>query len=101
MCVFNINLCVFDSLSTIRHERELSLVLTYPSESYFVCAQKTVFQKSRLTWFKTHDFSASCKGPILEKGAGAAAHLYLKRHAQKWRVSASTQNKQFSKLYNK
>ncbi len=48
MCVFNINLCVFDSLKAIRHERELSLVLTsHVTAEFFactsdVCAQKTV-----------------------------------------------------------
>ncbi len=30
---------------------------------------------------------------ILEKGAGLAAHLHLKKHARKQPVSASTQNK--------
>ncbi len=29
-----------------------------PSDSHFVCAQKTVYQKFKLTWFKMHDFSA-------------------------------------------
>ncbi len=57
-------LCVFDSLSAIRHERELSLVLTCCVTAAFcalasdVCAQKTVYQKFKLTWFETHDFSA-------------------------------------------
>ncbi len=55
LCVFNINLCVFDSLSAIRHEGELSLVLmccvvtaafcVYATD---VCAQKTVYQKFNL-----------------------------------------------------
>jgi len=40
LCVFNINVCVLDSLGTIRHERELSLV----------CTQKTIYQKFTLIW---------------------------------------------------
>ncbi len=119
-CVFNINLCVFDSLSTIRHER-VSLVLTCCVTATFcatdVCAQKTVCQKFKLIWFKTHDFSViymiiktkqmflaeylSCKGTALfwKRGRGAAAHLYLKRHARKQCVSASTQNRHLSGNY--
>ncbi len=63
VCVFNINVCVFDSLSTIRHERELSLVLTYHvtaalcAHAKDVCAQKTVYQKFKLKLLKTQDFS--------------------------------------------
>ncbi len=30
-----------------------------------------------------------------KRGWGAAAHLHLKRHARKQRVSASTQNRHF------
>ncbi len=39
----------------------------------------------------------SCKGTALfwKRGRGTAAHLHLKRHAQKQPVSASTQNKHF------
>ncbi len=45
---FNINLCVFDSLSSIRHERKLSLVLTCRVIAAFcacasdVCTQKLI-----------------------------------------------------------
>ncbi len=55
LCVFNINLCVFDSLSAIRHEGELSLVLmccvvtaAFCVHASDVCAQKTVYQKYNL-----------------------------------------------------
>ncbi len=55
--------CVFDSLSAIRHERELSLVLMCCETDAFCactsdpCAQKTLYQKFKLIWFKMHDFS--------------------------------------------
>ncbi len=43
------NLCVFDILSAIRHERELRLVLratdAFCVHALDVCAQKTVYQK--------------------------------------------------------
>ncbi len=65
-----------------------------------VCTQKTVYQKFKPICFKTHDFSTinmiiRTKTDvfsryelkwyifILEKGAGAAAHLDLKKHARK------------------
>ncbi len=62
-----------------------------------VCTQKTVYQKFKLIWFKTYDFSAInmiirtktdvCSRYKLnqlysEKGAGSAAHLDLKRQAR-------------------
>ncbi len=62
-CVFKINLSVFDSLSAIKQERELSLVLVCRGTSAFcahasdVCTLKTVYKKFKLIWFKTHDFS--------------------------------------------
>ncbi len=48
---------------TIRHEKERSLVLTWCLTAAFcarasdVCAQKTVYKKFKLIWFKMHDFS--------------------------------------------
>ncbi len=52
MCVVNINLCVFDSLSTVRYERERSLVdpVTAAFCASDVCAQKTIYQKFKLMW---------------------------------------------------
>ncbi len=44
-------------------KEDLSLVTPIPCDSLFcvrasdVCAQKTVYQKFKLIWFKTHDFS--------------------------------------------
>ncbi len=58
-CVFNMNLCEFHILSSIRHERELTLVLSRRVTAAFcarasnMCAQKTLFQMFRLIWFKT------------------------------------------------
>ncbi len=55
-CVFNINLHVFDSLSTIRHERQLILLLTCSVTAAFcvcasdVCAQKTLYRTFKLIW---------------------------------------------------
>ncbi len=58
MCVFNTNLFVFDSMSIIRYERELSFVLTCHVAAAFctcasdVCGPKTVYQ---IHW--TYDFN--------------------------------------------
>ncbi len=110
MFVFNINLCVFDSLSAIRHERELSLVLTcHVTDAFYVrssdvCAQKIIYQKLKLIWFKTHDFSmiwwskpnrcSKPNSPILE------SHLHLKRH-YKTVCFCFNSKYAFSKWYNK
>ncbi len=53
--------------------------------------------------FFTRASEVSCKATALswKKGRGAAAHLNLKRHAQKQHVSASTQNRLFLLHHNK
>ncbi len=109
-CVFVFYACLkklvcIDSLSAIRHERELSLVLSCQFLFvWFGCALRKPYIRS-LNWygFKTHDFSlidmiikiklkfwqdiwvTSCKDSlILERRVrGAAAHLHLKIHARK------------------
>ncbi len=56
LCVFNINMCVFHSLSAIKHERELSVVtlLTCHVTCFLcvcasdVCVQKTKYHKFKL-----------------------------------------------------
>ncbi len=60
MCVFNLNLCVFDSLSAIRHRRELTCRVTITFCAHFldVCACNTVYQKFKLICFKMRDISA-------------------------------------------
>ncbi len=63
MCVFDITLCIFDSLCTIRHERELSTRM--PCDSSFLCIRfGCVLSEKKyiriLNWygFKMHDFNA-------------------------------------------
>ncbi len=109
-CVFNMILCVFHILSSIRHERELTLVLSRRVTAAFcarasnMCAQKTLFQMFRLIWFKTwfqrviHDkqnqtdvffgrvseeWAVKAQLHFLKRGRAAAVHLHLKRHALK------------------
>ncbi len=107
--------CVFENVSAIKHEREISLVLMCCVTDAFcacttdACAQKTLYQKFQLIWFKMHDFSAidmliKTKHIYFSRvykeqsvkaqpcSGRAAAHLHLKRQAWKQRVSASTQN---------
>ncbi len=80
--------------------------------------RKWYIKRLKLVWFKMYDFRAiymiiktkqmffwqsiwgtSCKGTAVfwKTGRGAAAHLHLKKHARKQRVSASTQKSYFQK----
>ncbi len=51
-CVFNVNLCVNENL-VYSH----AVTAAFCPCASDVCTQKTIYQKFKLMWFKTHDFS--------------------------------------------
>ncbi len=95
-CVFNVNSCVNENLRLLT----CHMTAAFCARASDVCTQKTVFQKFKLIWFKTHDFSVinmiirtktdvfsryelKWRSSILERGRGATAHLDLKKQARK------------------
>ncbi len=76
-----------------------------------VCAQKTIYQKFKLIWFKTHDFSVinmiiRTKADVFSrydlkcaalfwKGGGSSSSFGFKETGTEISVSASTQNRHF------